>query len=348
MERPLVLVVEDSRLVQAWLSELLAEAGFRVVVADDGHAALAAVEDQEPDLVLTDVYLPGLAGPELVRRLRERPGSRDVPVVVHTCESRRDLRLEMLGAGVDEFLLKPADPEELLARIRTLAEGRLRARRLEAERDEAMERARRADLEVAQAISGLVATLETVNTLHDIDTGEHVRRVGALAGMLARAVDAPERFAQDLERFAGLHDVGKVGIRHEVLKKPGRLTPEEFEEMKAHTFIGAELIQAARLPQVAANVALHHHERWDGQGYPHRMAGDAIPLEARIVSVVDVYDALVNPRCYKRAFTADEARAIMVGASGTQLDPSLVETFFRHERSVRAIARDGAAATHAG
>ncbi|MFZ5478556.1 MAG: HD-GYP domain-containing protein [Myxococcota bacterium] len=341
MRLPLALIVDDSALIRAHMTELAVQAGFRAVAAGDGAEAIEAISHLRPDVIVTDMYMPQLDGDEMIRRLRSLPAFRDTPILVVTSEESRQAKIELLRAGADEFLVKPVDPEEFQARLRALARRQklaLALTSMTAERDLALQRLEQRNRELEHLTLGLVAALERANSLNDDDTGNHIRRVCAYAAMLARARGCDERFVEEIGRYAGLHDVGKVGIRDAILKKPGQLTPEEYEEMKSHTLIGAELLRSAGLPPVAHNIARHHHERWDGSGYPDHLTGTSIPLEARIVAVVDVFDALVTKRVYKPAFALDEARRMMTAAAGAHLDPSLVELFFSRMDDVLRIA----------
>jgi putative two-component system response regulator len=182
-----------------------------------------------------------------------------------------------------------------------------------------------------------VAALERASTLNDTDTGKHIQRVSGYAALLARAWGAEDEFVQQVRRYSGLHDIGKVGIPDAILKKPGRLEPHEFEQMKTHTLIGGEILREAGLPPIAVNIALHHHERWDGSGYPHGRCGADIPREARLVAIADVFDAMVTRRVYKESSSLEEAAAELRRVAGTQLDPELVLLFEREEAEIHNI-----------
>lgn len=315
--------------------------GFEVVEAGDGEVALGALNRRVPDLVVTDLHMPRLDGRALIARARAHPDMAQTPIMVVTADDARESKIELLRAGADEFIVKPFDPDELAIRLRSLARRGAVAIALtvaQRERDAALRRLEERNLELERLTLGLVVALEKANQFNDRDTGNHIRRVCAYAELLGRSVGCDEEFTDQLHRYAGLHDVGKVGIRDAILKKPGRLTDAEFEEMKTHTLIGADLLQSAGLPDVARFIALHHHERWDGTGYPFGLAGEKIPLEARIVSVSDVFDALVTQRCYKPAFALQEARKTMEGLAGTHLDPRLVRAFFERIDDVLVIS----------
>lgn len=335
-----VLVVDDDRLSRSSLGRMIEEAGCAVTVAEDGPPALAAAAAGRFDLVLTDVHLPRMPALQLVPALRALPGWADIPILAVTTDPTRRTRIALLSAGVDDFLQKPVDPEDLLLRMRHhLHNGGIRAELhvVTRERDEALATLADRNAELERLTVGLVAALERANALNDDDTGNHIRRVCAYAEALGRELGCPEPFNRQLKQYAGLHDVGKVGIRDAILKKPGKLTPDEFEEMKAHTRIGHDLLAYAGLPPAARNIALCHHERFGGGGYPTGIAGEEIPLEARIVTVVDVFDALVSRRVYKPAFSLDEAWRILHEGAGPQFDPALVRAFRRCDSTIRTV-----------
>lgn len=334
MNRPTVLIVEDDPTLRDRMVRIAGSMGFRTIEAADGEEAIGRLSQDAPafpDIVVTDLQMPRLDGRGLITHIRATAELEDTPVLVVTADDARATKIALFHAGADDFIVKPFDPDELQARLRSLARRGALAVALgvaQRERDAALRRVEERNLELERLTLGLVASLEKANQLNDHDTGNHIRRVSAYSALLGRTVGCAVDYVEQLRRYAGLHDVGKVGIRDAILKKPGRLTEQEFEEMKTHTLIGAELLQSAGLPEVARNIALHHHERWDGNGYPYGLGGDRIPLEARIISVCDVFDALVTQRCYKPAFALQEARKTMEGLAGTHLDPRLVAAFF--------------------
>ncbi len=340
MKRPVLLIIEDEDHVRRSLAELGLHLGFAVRTASNGEEALRAIDAEVPAVIVSDLHMPQLGGRQLLAILRRDARTMRTPVVVVTADNRRSTRIDLLEAGADDFLNKPVDPDEFRSRLRAMARRSDIVDQLAVvtrERDSVMEELAARNAELERLTHGLVVALERANSFNDSDTGNHIRRVCEYAGMLAEVRGCDRTFVDQLRRYAGLHDVGKVGIRDAILKKPGKLTADEFAEMQNHTLIGGELLRASGLPQVASNIALFHHERWDGSGYPHGLAGEAIPLEARIVAVTDVFDALVSERCYKRAFSYDEAVAEMRRSAGSHLDPNLVELFFSHSDRIRAI-----------
>jgi putative two-component system response regulator len=340
MARPLVLIVDDEDIQRTHMADLARQAGFGTVEASDGVEAIEVFERREPHIVVTDYHMPGMDGRSLVVRLRrQRRGSR-VPIMVITSDDLRRTKIQLLQAGADDFLVKPVDSLEFTARLMAMAR---RAAVVDVlgtvtgQRNEALRRLQARTRELERLTYGLVAALERASSLNDTDTGRHIQRVSGYAAHLARAWGADEEFVQRIQRYAGLHDIGKVGIPDAILKKPGRLEPREFEQMKTHTLIGGELLREAGLPEMAVNIAMHHHERWDGGGYPHGLAGSAIPLEARLVAIADVFDAMVTRRVYKDSATLEEAGEELRRVAGTQMDPEVVALFEREIEEIHEI-----------
>ena len=312
------------------MAEWSARAGFFVRKAADGIEAFQVFQAEHPDLIVLDYHLPGMHGRELLERIRTHATGSDTPVMVITADAARQTKIDLLQRGADDFIRKPVDPEEFGARLKAMARKSRLVLNLEsvtAQRDKANEELSARALELERLTIGLVAALERASSLNDTDTGQHIQRVCRYAELLARAAGNDDDYCEKILRYAGLHDVGKVGISDHILKKPGTLTEEEREEMKAHTLIGGELLRTAGLPTMATNIAFFHHERWNASGYPHGLSGEDIPIEARIVAVADVFDALVTRRCYKPSYSVTRAVEILEGASAVQLDPILVELF---------------------
>jgi putative two-component system response regulator len=284
----LVLVVDDVVANVALLERLLTRGGYLVTTATNGLEALDAVQIAHPDLVLMDVRMPGLDGFQVCRALKQDPATRLIPVVLLTGLGDPEDRLRGIDAGADNFVSKPFSAQELLARIRSL----IRIKRYTDDLDSA-----------DSVILSLALTIEA----RDPSTTGHCHRLASYASILGRHLGMSDEDVAVLERGAFLHDMGKVGIPDSVLLKPGRLTLSEFELMKQHTIIGDRLCGELRSLRRVRPIVRHHHERLDGSGYPDALQGDAIPLLAQIIGVVDVFDALTSVRPYRAAVTAERA-----------------------------------------
>jgi putative two-component system response regulator len=283
-----VLVVDDIESNARLFSRLLSRDGHRVLLARDGAEALAIVAREQPDLVLMDVMMPTLDGFETCRQLKQDPLTRLVPVVLVTAlQDSRD-RIRGLEVGADDFVCKPVNAAELTARVRSL----LRIKRYTDELDSA-----------ESVILSLALTIEA----RDATTDGHCQRLARYAVCLGQEIGLPGEQIRALTKGGFLHDIGKVGIPDAVLLKPSALTPEEFSLMKQHTIIGDRLCGELRSLRQVRPIVRHHHERLDGSGYPDGLGGDAIPLLAQIMAVVDVFDALTTARPYKAALSADRA-----------------------------------------
>ena len=283
-----VLVVDDAPANIALLQRLLARDGYEVLTATNGHEALQMVHQQRPDIVLSDVVMPGGDGLTLCRALKADPGTRLVPVVLLTSFESRDERLSGIDAGADDFVHKPFDTQELRARVRSL----LRLKRYTDDLDSA-----------EAAIVSLALAVEA----RDVTTDGHCQRLAMYATDLGRRIGLDAEDLSALRRGGVLHDLGKVAIPDAILLKPSHLTPAEFEQMKLHTVVGDRICRGLRLLQKVRPVVRHHHERLDGSGYPDGLRGGQVSLLAQIIGIVDVFDALTVTRPYRQAMTVSRA-----------------------------------------
>ncbi len=287
-----ILVVDDDEQVRYLLRYLLTHEGFEVDDAATADEAIDRLAGAVPDVILLDLHLSGRSGHEVVPRLRGDARTRFVPVVMITGGATRKDKLEAIAAGVTDFLGKPFDGEELVARVRNL----VRLKRF----TDAFE-------EAQQVIVALAGTIDA----RDPYTAGHSERVSYYAEMLGRTIRLPQEDLKVLH-FGGLfHDIGKIAIRDDVLLKPGKLSPDEFREIQRHPVAGRELLKDMRTIEAAMPIVYHHHERYDGSGYPEGRMGENIPLLARVASVADVYDALTTSRPYRAAMTRSEALEVM-------------------------------------
>ena len=321
-----LLIVDDEGPNVRVLQQALRLAGYEDVHGTtDSREAVAAFAAVRPDLVLLDLMMPYVDGYEVMRRLALlTPASTHVPVIVLTADASPETRRRALASGATDFLTKPFDVVEVALRVRNLLQVRRLALELEGQ-----VRERTRDLEAARV--EMVERLAAAAEYRDDDTGQHTRRVGALAARLAAGLGRPADEVETIRQAAPLHDVGKIGVPDAILLKPGRLTPDEFAVMKTHAAVGGRILAGARFPvlQAAEVIARTHHERWDGTGYPAGLAGEAIPLVGRVVAVADVFDALTHARPYKAAWSVEDAADEVRRQSGRQFDPAVVAAFIR-------------------
>jgi putative two-component system response regulator len=306
-----VLVVEDDAGVSSLFDRVLSGEGYSVQTAPDFDAARAIIERQPPDVVLLDIILPGTDGFTICKRLKENANTRLTPVIFITAFGDRESRIKGRRAGGDDFLTKPVDLQELIARVAAAA-------RLKRYTD---------DLDSAASI---VMTLAVMIEARDGMTEGHCHRMANYATATGRALGLGADDLQALHRGGILHDIGMLAIAPSVLLKAGPLEPEEFERVKSHTVIGEELCRNLRSLQAVRPIVRHHHERLDGSGYPDGLRGDQIPLLAQIVSVVDLYDAVTHNRPYQRTQSPEDAiQLLRKQAQEGVRDPQIVETFAR-------------------
>jgi len=326
-----ILVVDDEQANTDLLVRLLRHWRFTNVVAlTDSEEVVAAFTDCLPDLLLLDINMPVLSGFDVMGLLeRWTQGSTPVPVLVLTADVTDEVKHRALELGARDFLTKPFDPEEVRLRVSNLLEMRMLQLQLKAHGDELEARVRQRTHQLELARLELVHRLALAAEYRDDDTHQHAQRLGYTAALLATGLALPTSTVERVRLAAPLHDIGKIAIPDAILLKPGKLTPEEYEVMKSHTVIGARILGGSRpnLLRTAAEIALSHHEHWDGGGYPSGLAGDEIPLAGRLVAVADVFDALVHRRPYKPAWLLDDAVAEILSQSGRQFDPDAVEAF---------------------
>ena len=333
LTRARILLVDDEQANLVLLRRVLASRGYRhFAETTDPLEALPLYEEYRPDLICLDLHMSPLDGFGVLEQLKPRiPHGGYLPIVMLTSDSSVAAKRRALALGATDFVLKPFDADEVVLRIHNLLVPRFmhlelagynavlevkvreRTRALEDSRVEVLERLARAA------------------EYRDDETGQHARRVGVTAGRLAERLGVPAAEVELIVRAAPLHDIGKIGVPDSILLKRGPLEPHEFEVMKRHASIGAELLSRGRtkLMRLAADIAHHHHERWNGGGYPAGLRGEEIPLEARLVTLADVFDALTHTRPYRPAWSIEAALVELTGHAGDHFDPALVDEFLR-------------------
>jgi putative two-component system response regulator len=325
-----ILVVDDDPANTALLSRMLAQWGYvDVLVTNESTAATALCRRMQPDLVMLDLHMPEPDGLELLRLLPEETRGVPLPVIMLTADTSREARRSALAAGARDFVTKPFDPDEVSLRVGNLLQTRSLAAALRRHRDELEQRVARRTEELELARLETLERLAVAAEFRDDDTGEHTRRVARTACLLARVMRVPDEDVERLALAAPLHDVGKIAVPDAVLLKPGSLTRAEYQLVQRHVVVGGEILGGSSSPvlRTAAEIALHHHERWDGRGYPAGLTGNEVPLLARLVAVADVYDALTHRRPYKEAWPVDAAVGEILEQAAGHFDPDVVAAF---------------------
>ena len=331
--RARILIVDDDPASCNILQVIMQRAGFQQLQsASTAREAREVFEAFQPDLAVVDLHLPDGDGISLIQDLRSCLDPDDfVPFLVLTGDPTFEARDAALAAGAKDFVTKPYESTEVLLRLHNLLETRMMHLELRRQRNLLVEAFQARSRELEDARIEILERLARVAEHRDDGAVGHIRRVGELAGQLAGELGCLPEDVEQIRRAAPLHDVGKIGIRDDILLKPGPLGPAEFEAQERHTLIGAEILSGGGFPvlKLAETIALTHHERWDGTGYPRRLSGITIPLAGRIVAVADSFDALVHPRPYKPAWPVGEALAEIRCESGRKYDPAVTEALFR-------------------
>jgi putative two-component system response regulator len=311
-----ILIADDNAVIRNLLLQFIEEEGYRTLAAANGSEALALVQSEMPDLVLLDVTMPDLDGYAVCRRIKENEQTALIPVTMLTVMDDMEHRRLGLEAGADDFLSKPFDQHLLRARIRS----QLRTKRI----TDQLERTESVIFALALAVEA-----------KDLYTEGHIRRLAYYSEQLALAAGLQAEDSR-LIRYGGfLHDIGKIGVDDAILRKPEALSSAEYQQVKRHPEDGARIIAPMRFAQQVSPIILGHHESWDGSGYPHGLCGEKIPIGARIVAIVDAFDAMTTDRPYRRALSRDQALHRMRMRSGVQWDPRLFQVF------AALVERDG-------
>ncbi len=342
-----ILIVDDDPSILAFYQMILEREGYtQIKTTLDSCGVLALFVEYEPDILILDIAMPHLDGLQLLKILQGSvQGGLSLPVLVATAYPTRDNRFRALSEGAVEVVSKPFDRSELVLRVSNLLKVRMAVHEVEAQTHalflELLERTEQLSsyqAELKEAQMEVIERLARAAEQHDEETSEHTHRVSITAGLLARSLGLSAEEAHVIQRAAPLHDVGKIGVPDSILLKPGRFSPEEYAVMQRHCRFGADLLSGGRseIVQMAECIALTHHEKWNGHGYPHGLEGQEVPIEGRIVAVADVFDALTHGRPYKEAWPLEAALEEIRQQSGRQFDPKVVEAFLQlpHEELV--------------
>jgi putative two-component system response regulator len=352
-----ILVVDDDELNLRFMRSMLEAQGYDVVTAINGIHGLEKAETFQPDVILLDIMMPEMDGYETCMKLKKKDETNKIPVILVTALDDRGSRLSGFKAGADEFLTKPVDRVELTLRLQNLLkvkeygdflrdynktlESMVHQRTLQLE--SAYRDVESANGKIKEGYLDTIYRLTMAAEFKDVGTANHLRRISFYTHMISKELGMPDSFTDTIFYASPMHDIGKIGIPDAILLKSGRLTPEEFELAKTHTTIGANILQGSEseILQLGETIALNHHERWDGSGYPRGLKGAAIPIEGRIVSIVDQYDALRSMRAYKATFTHDETVHILLQGDGRtepeHFDPEILRIFRHVEKGFHAV-----------
>lgn len=349
-----ILVVDDTPDNLLLMTDLLKDR-YRVKAANSGEKALRVLQGGSlPDLILLDVMMPGLSGHEVAGQLKHDPRTCDIPIIFLTALAAIEDEIHGLELGAVDYITKPISPPLVLARVDTQLKLKAAADFLRDQNDYLEKEVQRRTREVMAIQDVTIQAMASLAETRDNETGNHIRRTQHYVKVLAEQLRDHPRFRHFLNdetirllfKSAPLHDIGKIGIPDHILLKPGRFTPEEFEIMKTHTTLGRDAIQRAEdqlgiavdFLSLAKEIAYSHQEKWDGSGYPQALAGDDIPISARLMAVADVYDALISRRVYKEGMPHEEAVEIIRQGRGSHFDPDICDAFLAHVEQFQAIA----------
>lgn len=347
-----ILIVDDTKFNVRILVETLCD-DYELSVAMDGKSALEFMEKVVPDILLLDIMMPIMDGFEVCAKMKENKRLKDIPVIFLSAMTDINSKSKAFEMGAIDYITKPFEVQEVKARVKTHLSLKLAQNELAMQNEILNMKVEERTREIARTQEATLETIANLAEYRDPETGGHINRTKGYIKVLAERLKAHPKYKDIIDdtiissyyKASPLHDIGKIGIRDEVLLKPGKLTPLEFEEMKQHSVIGYNTLKMAAnqlgdnsFLTYAMEFALHHHEKWDGTGYPDGLKGEEIPLSCRLMAIADVYDALISKRIYKPAFSHKKSISIILEESGTHFDPELIEIFKEVHEEFRKIA----------
>jgi len=334
-----ILVVDDIPTNIRILEKKLQNKNFQVLSALNGKTALKMVEENKPDLILLDVMMPEMSGYEVCRILKNNPDTQSIPIIFLTAKTEPDDIVEGFNCGAVDYVSKPFNHAELLSRIKTHTELKQLQDNLEVAVADRTKQLNIALDDLRGAHYETIKRLARAADYRDNETGMHIFRMSHFSRTLGKAIGMNDENCDQLQHASAVHDIGKIGIPDNVLLKRGKLDQQEFEIIKTHSAIGAELLSGidSDLCRLAEKIALTHHEKWNGKGYPNGIAGTDIPLEGRIAAVSDVFDALTSVRPYKKAWPVEDAFNLLIKEKGQHFDPEIVDLFMENKQEILDI-----------
>jgi putative two-component system response regulator len=341
-----ILVVDDEDRNLRLMEAMLVPMGYRILTAGNGEQALEIITEEPVDVILLDIMMPKMDGFQVAKHLKSDPETKLIPIVMVTALQAKEDRIKAIEAGADDFLTKPVDKTEMRARVASLVKVKAYNDHMRDHQKELEQEVARRTRDLEEAFARIKAvSLEAIFRLtraaeyKDEDTGSHIQRMSNYAAVIARNMGLGKKVTESILYATPMHDIGKIGIPDHILLKPGKLDPDEWAVMQQHTIIGARILEGSRTGVIRLGeiVAMTHHEKWDGSGYPRGLKGKKIPLVGRIVAIADVFDALTSKRPYKEAFSLEKSYSIIRQGRGSHFDPAVVDAFFDSEADILKI-----------
>ena len=336
-----ILIVDDIAENIALIGAILRSNNYRILSASNGKEALIQLKKEKPDIILLDIEMPEMDGFQTIKEIKNNPDTENIPVIFLTSRHEHEFTTRAFELGAVDYVNKPCYSKELLARVKTHIDIYKLRFNLEQQVEKRSREILETYKELTLAYDEIIQRLSQASEYRDNETGSHIKRIGEMSRVLAVELGYTFTEAEKIGKAAILHDVGKIGIPDHILLKPGKLNPDEFEIMKNHTFIGAKLLSGINSDVIkkAETIAISHHEKWNGTGYPFGKKQNEIPVEGRIVAVCDVFDALTSVRPYKEAWSDEKAAELLQKEKGAHFDPFIIDKFFNIFENIKLIKK---------